>query len=153
MQKITLPLLMIASLTTLVSCGTQSNNTVPPLTSSVPPVTGVVETQAPVASGNTSPTVNPVKPEVFTRTETVTYASPAFSQDPVEFSVTVTDGIITAASTTPKSTNDISKQLQTAFAGEVSAKAIGKKAKDFKLDAIGGASLTTAAFEQFVHSF
>jgi hypothetical protein len=67
--------------------------------------------------------------------------------------VTVTDGMITAASATAKSDNDISKQLQTAFAGEISAKAIGKKAKDLKLDAVGGASLTTAAFEQFVHSF
>jgi uncharacterized protein with FMN-binding domain len=83
----------------------------------------------------------------------VTYASPADPQDPVEFSVTVTDGVITAASATAKSTNDISKQLQTAFAGEVGAKVIGKKAKDLDVDAIGGASLTTAAFETFVHSF
>jgi hypothetical protein len=97
--------------------------------------------------------VNPVKPEVFTRTETVTYTTPASSQDPVEFSVTVTDGVITAASANAKSDNDISKQFQTAFASDVSVKVIGKKAKDLKLDAVGGASLTTTAFEQFVHSF
>jgi hypothetical protein len=83
----------------------------------------------------------------------VTYASPAGPQDPVEFSVTVTDGIVTAASATAKSDNDISKKLQTAFAGEVGMKVIGKKAKDLDVDAIGGASLTTAAFETFVHSF
>jgi uncharacterized protein with FMN-binding domain len=152
MQKITLPLLMIASLTTLVSCGTQTNNTASPLTSSVPPVTGVVETQAPVASGTTSPTVNPVKSEVFTRTETVSYKTPAGS-DPVEFSVTVTDGVITAASATVKAENEISKKYQTAFVSEVSSKVVGKKAKDLKLDAIGGASLTSGAFEMFARSF
>jgi hypothetical protein len=158
MQKLTLPLIMIASLTTLVSCGTQAPEA-SPLISSPPPVTGVVETQSTVSSGvtvssgTTSPVVNPVRPEVFTRTETVTYQSPADPQDPVEFSVTVADGVITAVSATSKSTSDISQQYQTAFTREISRRAIGKKAKDLKLDAVGGASLTTAAFEQFVHSF
>ncbi len=90
---------------------------------------------------------------VLTRTETVTYASPIDPKDPVEFSVTITDGVITSASATPKSTHDISQKLQTSFASEVSAKVVGKKAADFDVDTIGGASLTTGAFELFVRSF
>jgi uncharacterized protein with FMN-binding domain len=118
-------------------------------------VTGIVVTPVVPTTQTGTPVVamTPVAPVVLTRTETVTYASPASPQDPVDFSVTVTDGVITAASAVSKSDNDISKQLQTAFAGEVSSKVVGKKAKDLHVDAIGGASLTTAAFETFVHSF
>ena len=158
MQKLTLPLVMIASLATLVSCGqTTTNTTLPP--TETPVVTGVVVTPtvptqpATVSTGSASvTTVKPVKPEVFTRTEVVTYQTPA-GMDPVEFSVTVTDGVITAASATPKAENEISNKLQTAFAAGVSKVVVGKKAKDLNVDAIGGASLATAAFETFVHSF
>jgi hypothetical protein len=65
----------------------------------------------------------------------VTYQTPAGS-DPVEFSVSVTDDVITAASVTPKSSNQISLKLQTAFAADIASKAIGKKAKDLDLDVV-----------------
>ena len=71
----------------------------------------------------------------------------------IEFDVTVTDGVITAAAATPKAEHEISMKLQTGFSAELSGKVVGKKAKDLQIDAIGGASLTTKAFEQFVHSF
>ena len=94
MRKITLPLVMIASFTALVSCG--EKNTITPLV--------VIEQPSP----------------------------------------TITGVVITT---------DTSKYNQDNFVKAVSAKAVGKKAKDFKVDAIGGSSLTTAAFETFVHSF
>ena len=107
-----------------------------------------------VNTGNVDPAQSgaTVAPQTFTRTETVSYTTPAEAKDVVEFSVTVTDGVITAASATPKSKNEISQKMQTGFAGAVS-KVVGMKAKDLDVDAIGGASLTTAAFEQFVRSF
>jgi hypothetical protein len=161
MQKITLPLVMIASLATLVSCGQTTVNTTPPRPVA-PVVTGVVVTPttpvvpaAPVGTGITPApitTVNPVRPEVFTRSETVSYTTPA-GTDLVGFSVTVTDGIVTAASATPKAENEISLKRQTAFAAEVSKQVVGKKAKDLNIDAIGGSSLTSGAFETFVRSF
>jgi hypothetical protein len=116
-------------------------------------VTPVSPTPAPTQTGTAVTTPVTASPQVLTRTEVVTYASPANPKDPVEFSVTVTDGVITAASATPKSDNEVSKQRQTAFAAEVSAKVVGKKAKDLDVDVIGGSSLTTAAFETFAHSF
>ena len=180
MKKITLPLVMIASLATLVSCGQKSVDTTINLSpTATPVVTGVVVTPA-AQTGTTSTTrvettttnppattststitpatqVTPVTqtprvPETISRRETVTYNNPSGS-DSVEFNVTVTDGIITSASATPKADNEISLRRQTAFAAEVNAKVVGKKAKNLNVDAIGGSSLTTAAFETFVHSF
>lgn len=186
MQKITLPLVMIASLATLVSCGQKSVDTSVNLSpTATPVVTGVVVTPAaqtgtmgtsttststttvqptttnppvttstvsvtPTATTTVTPT--PRAPETLTRRETVSYNNPSGS-DSVEFNVTVTDGIITSASATPKADNEISLKRQTAFAAEVNAKVVGKKASDLNIDAIGGSSLTTAAFETFVHSF
>jgi hypothetical protein len=74
-------------------------------------------------------------------------------QDLVEFSVTVDGGVIQAVSMIPKGSNDVSKQYQAGFARELSGKVMGKKIADLGMDAIGGASLTTAAFRQFVGSF
>jgi uncharacterized protein with FMN-binding domain len=153
MQKITLPLVMIASLTTLVSCGNPTTE-ISPLSSSLPPVTGVVETQIPSQTGSTSTqaTVTPVSPVALVHDEVVSYDTPA-GKDLIRLRVSVTDGLITSVVITPQAESDISRQFQESFAKDISAKSIGKKAKDLKLDAIGGASLTTTAFEQFVHSF
>ncbi len=146
MQKVALPLVMIASLATLVSCG-QTTTTTPvvPLAPATT-ITGVVITP-------TAP-VSPTVAATFTRKETLSYKVPAPDLDAsVEFDVTVTDGIITAASSRTVATAAASKYNQDNFAKDVSAKVVGKKAKDLKVDAIGGASLTTLAFETFVHSF
>lgn len=161
-KNVLIPVVLLATTPFVVACTKKPTDMPPP-----PPVTGSTETVAPVETP-AMPEVMPVEVTVqsgsasvevttpaspITRTETVTYASPAGPQDPVEFSVTVTDGVITAASATAKSENDISKKLQTAFAAEVGTKVVGMKAADLDVDAIGGASLTTAAFETFVHSF
>jgi hypothetical protein len=144
MKKIALPLVMIASLATLVSCG-QTGVTTPVVTTPTPTnvITGVVIT----------PTTS-VAPTALTRKETLSYDVPAPElKAPVEFDVTVTDGIITAATARTLATTPASKYNQDNFVKNVSAKVVGKKAKDLKVDAIGGASLTTLAFETFVHSF
>jgi hypothetical protein len=143
MQKVALPLVMIASLATLVSCG-QTTTTAPVVpVAPTTTITGVVITPTAPAAAAT-----------FTRKETLSYKVPAPDLDAsVEFDVTVTDGIITAASSRTVATAPASKYNQDNFAKDVSTKVVGKKAKDLKVDAIGGASLTTLAFETFVHSF
>ena len=177
MQKIALPLVMIASLATLVSCGQKSDTSINLSPATTPVVSGVVvtpstqtatsSTAAVVPTSNTSSvstssmtpatqtatsTQTPRTPETFTRRETVSYSNPS-GTDTVEFNVTVTDDIITSASAIPKADNEISLKRQTAFAAEVHSKVVGKKASDLNIDAIGGSSLTTAAFETFVRSF
>ncbi|NRH20859.1 hypothetical protein HOO68_02325 [Candidatus Gracilibacteria bacterium] len=161
MKKLTLPLVMIASLATLVSCGEKTAPVTPlaPVTSSAvtgavvtneTPVvanTGIVVTQTETQSGATA------TPVMVTRKETVTYQIPP-GDEFVEFDVTLTDGVITAVAATSKAPADhaISIKLQEAFAAGIAEKAIGKKAKDLDLDVVGGASLTTAAFEKFVQA-
>lgn len=139
MKKIVLPLVMMASIVTLTSCGEKTNVTQTPSTET-PVVTGVV--------------VTPAAPVVLTRKETLSYAVPApGTADKIEFDVTVTDGVITRAAAVSMADHEYSKNWQGKFVAELSSKVVGKKAKDLEVDAIGGASLTTAAFETFVRSF
>lgn len=159
-RNILIPIVLLASSPFVVSC-TNKTTEAPAVT---PPVTGKTETvestnntETPVINPTQTPVIltgaNAPTPVTFTRTQVVTYATPASPQDPVEFSITITDWVITQASATAKSDNNISQTLQTAFAAEVSAKVVGKKAADLDVDVIGGSSLTTAAFETFARSF
>ncbi len=77
-----------------------------------------------------------------------TYTSPQW-EDTIYFSVSVKDGVIVTATAIPKS-KGISGQMQKSFAKGLSKAVVGKKIAGLSLDAIGGASLTTAAFEQFI---
>ena len=165
-KSLVAPLALLASISLLTSC------TVPgmaPKTTPVAPTTPV-ETVAPVAPietipvapvstgttestgtvSETTPTLSPVS--ALTRKETVTYNTPE-GMVPVEFDVTITDGMITSATSNTLATSDASKYNQDNFAKDLSAKVVGKKAADLSVDAIGGASLTTTAFVQFVKSF
>lgn len=148
--------MLLSSLTLLTSCMAKKDTTPTvsaPTEKSAPVDVVTTPLPAPVTPDTTSGSAaTPAAPTALTRTETVSYKNPS-GADEVEFSVTVTDGVITAASANPKAKNEISIKLQTAFAADVASKVIGKKAKDLDVDAIGGASLTTAAFETFARSF
>ncbi len=178
MTKITLPLVMIASLTTLISCGSTSNDTmsISPVSNSLltgsvvtspvsvstrenlpaavpsvaPPIKPTVDTIAPQT---TKPVVNirPTAPTVIERSNIVSYNSPGWV-DKIGFRMVVTDGIITSLAVTPQSSNDMSGNYQQAFASKASTEIVGKKIKWLQLDAVGWASLTTAAFEKFVQT-
>lgn len=77
------------------------------------------------------------------------YKTPAGS-DRVEFSIAIdTDGVITNASATALSENEISKKRQMAFAEGIPAVITGKKLSDLSaIDTVGGSSLTTMAFNE-----
>ena len=149
-KSLVAPLALLASISLLTSC------TVPgmaPKTTPVAPTTPV-ETVAPVAPietipvapvstgttestgtvSETTPTLSPVS--ALTRKETVTYNTPE-GMVPVEFDVTITDGMITSATSNTLATSDASKYNQDNFAKDLSAKVVGKKAADLSVDAIG----------------
>lgn len=115
--------------------------------------TGTTQTGATAAKPVTSPTKPvtstpaPVATAV-THSQTVSYSTPEGSV-PVSFSVTVKSGVITAASSTTK-VGGTSGYYQDTFASKVSAAVVGKKVAGLNLSTIGGASLTTTAFEKFV---
>ena len=161
-KNILIPVVLLATTPFVVSCTKKPTDIPPP-----PAVTGETETVMPTVEETpvvpTSPTTSgaietsspqTVAPTSLTRTETVSYTSPSpDGMVEVEFSVTVSDGVIMAASATPKAGKQASDYNQSNFAKDVSASVVGKKAADLDVDAIGGASLTTAAFEMFVRSF
>lgn len=75
------------------------------------------------------------------------YESPAGKED-VSFKVTVDDtGVITDAKTEVMAEHPISRKLQTSFADALPAALKGKKLSELgPIDKVGGASLTTGAF-------
>jgi hypothetical protein len=83
-----------------------------------------------------------------THSSTVSYRTPDGSAS-VTFSATVKGGVITAASSTTRASGT-SGYYQDVFARGISTAAIGKKAAGLNLAAVGGASLTTNSFEQFI---
>lgn len=87
-----------------------------------------------------------------TKTGQVNYKTPAGS-DMMRVNITTSkDGTITGASVTPLATNAVSLKFQQSFASKVSGSVIGKSIKGLKVDTISGASLTTAAFNDFLAS-
>lgn len=86
---------------------------------------------------------------VRTYSRTVSYMSPA-GKELITFSVKTKNGVIVSASAIPRAKHQISKSLQLSFAKKLSKSVVGKKIKNFDIDAIGWASLTTVAFEQFI---
>lgn len=95
-------------------------------------------------------TTQPAKNSTGTTTQsaTVSYWTPEGNVS-VGFSVAIKWWIITDASSTKKASGT-SVYYQESFARWLSQAVVGKKVADLNLGAIGGASLTTAAFEKFI---
>ncbi len=101
------------------------------------------------------------KPTPKPKSSTGTTQSPSSSQNStvsyntpegmvsVGFSVTIKNGVITSASSTKKA-GGTSWYYQDSFASGLTQSVVGKKAAGLYLSAIGGASLTTGAFERFI---
>lgn len=121
-RRIIVPLMMLASIATLTACTKQEIPVVAPVSTGTEtplaeptPVTPVTETPTPEVVTPT-PTVEPapVAPmtetpsAATTTTKVMTYQSPG-GLDEVEFTVTVENGVITAASAVVMAQNDGSK--------------------------------------------
>lgn len=79
----------------------------------------------------------PAQSASFTKTKKVSYQFPG-GMDDIEFTVSVENDIITAASSKTLAINEISKGLQDNFALEIGKKVIGKNIKNLQLDVVGG---------------
>ena len=119
----------------------------------------VVTNQKWVAPKPRKPTVKPTpKPakngdaqsKSVTKSTTVSYQTPDGSVS-VGFSVTLKDGVIMAASSITQA-RETSGYYQDSFAQSLSKVVVGQKVSTLSLSAIGGASLTTHAFTQYIGS-
>lgn len=130
---------------TLASCSLSSNpetvtkDTAAPSTDNTP-----VSTVSDRAATENIPDVS------FTLDQTVEYDSPA-GKDQVEFNITVEKGIIKSLQVTPKAPADHKGSVwaQGKFVEAVPS-IIGKPVNTLGVHAVGGASLTTQAFEKFL---
>ncbi len=82
------------------------------------------------------------------QSSTVSYNTPE-GMVSVGFLVTIQNGVITSATSTKKA-GGTSGYYQESFASGLTQSVVGKKVAGLHLSAIGGASLTTGAFERFI---
>ncbi len=177
MKHTAILLTAFACISLLASCSQSSSSTTPsatlPETSVVASsenqdiVTTPISTETVPASSTTTPvsqktTVTPTvtvsktdtpapQNNAKTTTKTISYRTPSH-QGPTStsFSVTIEDGIVTDASARFLSGDHEDRQYQSRFSNRIANAVVGKKAATLSLDTVGGASLTTEAFAQFV---
>ena len=179
MKNTTILLMAFACISMLASCSQSSSSTTPSATSPETLVVSSSENQdivtTPISietvppSNTTTPTSQKttVTPTVTvsktdtpvpqnnakTTTKTISYRTPSHQwPTSTAFSVTIEDGIITDASATFLSGDHEDRQYQSRFSRQIASTVVGKKASNLSLDTVGGASLTTEAFTQFVRS-
>lgn len=119
-----------------------------------PTHTSALPTTSDVSSGDaSSQTQDTTTTSAQTYTKTVTYSTPSRQgQTNTSFSVTVDNGVITSASAQYVSGDHEDQRYQSRFSQTIASAVVGKKLSDVSLDVVGGASLTTAAFQEFIQS-
>ena len=85
-----------------------------------------------------------------TYTGTGTYLTPARTSHEIEVTLTVEEGIVTAADVVYDGGAGFSNPNQERFDGAFEAQVVGKSLENISLSRVGGASLTTEAFNQAV---
>jgi hypothetical protein len=144
-------IMLVATLTNLASCTKPTDTLIVPDMETGSVATGtatlpempVVSSEAPVAPSVQSGAMS------VTQSGTVSYMTPG-GIDKVRFTLTHTAGKIESIVVTPEAEHEFSKNWQAKFSEAASASLVGKDIKSLDLTAIGGASLTTGAFKQFV---
>ena len=84
-----------------------------------------------------------------TYTATGDYTAPPGAEK-IDVSLTLKGGVITAVTVTPTATDEVSKKMQTAFAGGISTAVVGKSLGEAKVGVVSGSSLTPAGFNDAV---
>ena len=82
----------------------------------------------------------------------ISYRVPEGHSNTITSKLTIADGKITAVSNTYKNTSRESDMYTQSFNSYISGKVVGKNLSDISLSRVGGASLTTEAFNQVIAS-
>lgn len=136
---------------TLDTNGTSSsvNGTITTTGSGLP---WIVVNGSTTSSGNSSIVVStPLPTEALPQEKTlvVKYSTPA-GLDSIEFSTTVVNKTIISVKVKPLSTDTVSLDYQKLFGANVTASVVGKWVEWLKIDTVSWASLTTAAFNEYL---
>ena len=87
-----------------------------------------------------------------TYTAAITYRVPSPEQNSITVNLTVTDGVITAADVNNIANSPESKQYSSRFMSSYKTVVVGQKLSDISLTRVGGASLTSNAFNAAVNA-
>jgi hypothetical protein len=113
--------------------------------------TPIVETAPEVV---TSPVISPPKvTNIYkdgTYNFTLSYRVPEGNTEKITSSISLEGDIIKIVKNTNSSTNRTSREYQAGFENKIQSATIGKKIDTLNLESVGGASLTTNAFNQGV---
>jgi hypothetical protein len=115
------------------------------------------QTQEMLADSKTDEVINDVSMEQpseggMVYSDSVSYTNPGGS-DEVGFSLTTDDsGIVTNVEVEVKATNSTSVNRQMSFKSALSGEVVGKPLEGLRVDRVGGSSLTTRAFNEWVGS-
>lgn len=134
-----------ATTTTTTETPTETTTTVETATTSETVVTPTNE------DSTTTVTTNEVSSDELSYNQVMDYTSPG-GEDSVRFAMTTDkDGTITSLETTLMEGNQNSEMSTKNFADASKTEIVGKKISELSdITAVGGASLTTAAFKEFI---
>lgn len=151
---------MVATSTTETVVDTTPSSSLSETTTVTPPAPTPIVTETPV----TPPATESPKPPVTTETPTPTptpapaaqvitihkpYRTPAKVQESITVNFTVKAGVVTAVSSSYNEGNG-ENGYQKRFDGAYQTQVVGKKLTDISLSRVGGASLTSGAFNEAV---
>ena len=97
-------------------------------------------------------TATSTTPQSNQQSATITYNVPAPEQNTITVKLTVADGIVTAANVNNVTNSPQSEQYSSRFLASYKSEVIGKKLNDISLSRVGGASLTSQAFNAAVEA-
>lgn len=104
----------------------------------------------------TTPPTNPTVPKGElkdgTYTESITYTVPRGGQEKITTTIKLSKGIIEEIKNDLVATSRDSREYQSGFESRIKSETLNKKIDDLDLSRVGGASLTTEAFNQVVNS-
>lgn len=143
-----LALLLVVFLSACSSVKVAQPTTPPPAITTTAPASPVVS----APSVQTAPSITPVAPKAVSGTfhEKVAYDTPEGSEN-VDFVFTVDSGMVKDLTLISTPNESQSKKYQSKFMSSITSQVVGKKISEIgTFDRVGGASLTTPAFNQAV---
>lgn len=123
----------------------------PVQTTTPKPTTPPAVTPTTPSTPTTPPAVTPPASKTVT-SQTVTYRTPARSDNQVAVTVTLTNNTVSDVSVNYNGGNGVYNNYQKRFDGDYRTQVVGKSISDISLSRVGGASLTSKAFNDALAS-
>lgn len=147
-MKFSTPMMTLAMFAFLASCGTQTET----ITKTETTVQTGTEVTTPIETMETT-TTNDSSSETTIENKELTYKRPG-GETSVVVNAKIQNETIEDLSVVPAvGTDNVSENFIKKFEGAIASELIGKKISDLQnIDAVGGASLTTKAFKEFIET-